>query len=85
MLLYASSASDTKSVEDPSWGNGAFTKALVEAFSGGARRPEDEGLSTQALEMYLYKQVKKLTKAKQSPIFMNPNGMEHFNIFTYDK
>lgn len=85
MMLYASSASDTKSKEDPAWGNGAFTKALVEAFNGAARQTQDEGLSTQALEMYLYKEVRRLTNYKQTPIFINPNGMEHFNIFTYDE
>ena len=83
MILYASSASDTKSKEDPSWGNGAFTKALVAAFNGGARQQFDEGLSTQELEGYLYKEVRRLTNFKQTPIFINPNGMEHFNIFTY--
>ena len=84
MLLYASSASDTKSKEDPEWGNGAFTKALVSAFNGGARQQFDEGLSTQALEMHLYKEVRRITNFKQTPIFINPNGMEHFNIFTYE-
>lgn len=83
MMLYASSASNTKSKEDPSWGNGAFTKALVAAFNGGARQQFDEGLSTQELERYLYKEVRRLTSFKQTPIFINPNGMEHFNIFTY--
>lgn len=83
MMLYASSASDTKSKEDPSWGNGAFTKALLAAFNGGARQQFDEGLSTQELERYLYKEVRRLTDFKQTPIFINPNGMEHFNIFTY--
>ena len=37
MLLYASSSSDTKSREDESWENGAFTKALVEALNGAAK------------------------------------------------
>lgn len=85
MMLYASSASDTKSKEDPTWGNGAFTKALIAAFNGGARQQFDEGLSTQALESYLYKEVRRITNFKQTPIFINPNGMEHFNIFTYDE
>lgn len=83
MMLYASSASNTKSKEDPSWGNGAFTKALVAAFNGGARQQFDEGLSTQELERYLYKEVRRLTNFKQTPIFINPSGIEHFNIFTY--
>ena len=85
IMLYASSASDTKSKEDAEWGNGAFTKALVQAFNGGARQQFDEGLSTQVLEMYLYKEVRRLTNFKQTPIFINPNGMEHFNIFIYEE
>ncbi len=85
MLFYASSAGDTKSKEDPTWGNGAFTKALVEAFNGAARRDGDEGLSTRALDAYLYDAVRKTTDYKQTPVFMNPSGIEHFNIFTYDK
>ena len=85
MLLYASSSSDTKSREDESWGNGAFTKALVEALNGAAKEEHAEGLSTQELEHFLYKQVRKLTDYKQTPIFINPSGIEHFNIFNYEK
>lgn len=85
MLFYASSAGDTKSKEDPTWGNGAFTKALVEAFNGAARKDDDEGLSTRSLDAYLYEAVRKTTDYKQTPVFMNPSGIEHFNIFTYEK
>lgn len=85
MLLYASSSSDTKSREDESWGNGAFTKALVESLNGAAREEHAEGLSTQELEHFLYKEVRKITDFKQTPIFINPNGIEHFNIFNYEK
>lgn len=85
ILLYASSSSDTKSREDESWGNGAFTKALVEALNGAAREEHTEGLSTQELEHFLYKEVRKLTDFKQTPIFINPSGIEHFNIYNYEK
>lgn len=85
MLLYASSSSDTKSREDESWENGAFTKALVEALNGAAKEEHAEGFSTQELEHFLYKQVRKLTDFKQTPIFINPSGIEHFNIFNYEK
>lgn len=85
MLLYASSSSDTKSREDESWENGAFSKALVEALNGAAKEEHAEGLSTQELEHFLYKQVRKLTDFKQTPIFINPSGIEHFNIFNYEK
>ncbi len=85
MLFYASSSGDTKSKEDPTWGNGAFTKALVEAFNGAAKKDGDEGLSTRTLDAYLYDAVRKTTDYKQTPVFMNPSGIEHFNIFTYEK
>lgn len=85
MMLYASSSGDTKSKENTSWGNGAFTKALLEAFHGAARHDGDEGLSTRALEMYLYEAVRRTTGYKQTPYLVNPNVIEHFNIFTYEK
>lgn len=85
MVMYASSASDTKSKENEDWKNGAFTKALVDAFNGAARTPGDIGLSTQQLDQYLYKEVRQMTDYKQTPIFMNPNGMEPFELFTYEK
>ena len=85
MVMYASSASDTKSKEDPNWKNGAFTKALVDAFNGAARTEGEIGLSTQQLDQYLYKAVRQMTDFKQTPIFMNPNGMEPFELFTYEK
>ena len=85
MVMYASSASDTKSKENEDWKNGAFTKALVDAFNGAARTDGDIGLSTQQLDQYLYKAVRQMTDFKQTPIFMNPNGMETFELFTYEK
>lgn len=85
MVMYASSASDTKSKENEDWKNGAFTKALVDAFNGAARTDGDIGLSTQQLDQYLYKVVRQMTDFKQTPIFMNPNGMEPFELFTYEK
>ena len=84
MVLYASSASDTKSKEAEGWKNGAFTKALIEAFNGKAKQQGDEGLSTHQLEHYLYDKVRELTDCKQTPIFINPSGIEHFNLFTYE-
>lgn len=85
MVMYASSASDTKSKENEDWKNGAFTKALVDAFNGAARTDGDIGLSTQQLDQYLYKAVRQMTDFKQTPVFMNPNGMEPFELFTYEK
>lgn len=84
MLLYASSAGDTKSREDESWKNGAFTRALVEAFGGAARSDDAEGLSTNQLANYLAKRVREITKGAQRPVFKNPNGLDDFNLFNYE-
>ncbi|MBR1733291.1 MAG: SEL1-like repeat protein [Alloprevotella sp.] len=84
MLLYASSAGDTKSREDENWKNGAFTRALVEAFGGAARSDDAEGLSTNQLANYLAKRVREITKGAQRPVFKNPNGLDDFNLFNYE-
>lgn len=82
-MLYASSAENKRSKENPAWGNGAFTKALISAFNGGARQQFDEGLSTQTLYNYLYNEVMRITNFEQAPVW-NSNGMEPFNIFIYE-
>ena len=84
MMLFASSAADTMSREDDEWQNGAFTKALVQAFKGAARRNGDIGLSTQDLDRYLFEEVRRLTNTRQTPIFINPDGIEPINLFLYE-
>jgi uncharacterized caspase-like protein len=83
LYLFASSASDTKSKEDISWQNGAFTKALVEAVNGAARRDNSEGLTLMDLQLYLDKRVGEMTGHKQVPVAINPNGIENFTLFLY--
>lgn len=83
LYLFASSASDTKSKEDISWQNGAFTKALVEAVNGAARRDNSEGLTLMDLQLYLDKRVGEMTEHRQVPVAINPNGIENFTLFLY--
>lgn len=85
LFLIASSAADTKSKEDDSWNNGAFTKALVEAINGAARRENNESLTLMDLQLYLDKRVGELTNHKQVPVAINPSGIENFSIFLYDE
>jgi len=84
VFLIASSSADTKSKEDDAWGNGAFTKALVEAINGAAYKENSEGLTLMDLQLYLDKRVGDLTNHKQVPVAINPNGIENFSLFLYD-
>lgn len=83
MVAFSSSEADSRSREDESWQNGAFTKALVQAFNGAAKSLGDSGLTTQALDLYLTKEVRRLTDNRQTPIYNN-NGVAPFNIFNYE-
>ena len=67
MVVFASSTGQQYSLEDPAWGNGAFTKALVEGIKGGADYTQDGTITINQLDLYLSERVKELTGNKQTP------------------
>lgn len=83
--IYASSEDDTVSNELPEWKNGAFTKALIEAFEGKAKAEGQKALTTVELMNFLRKRMKEIIKGdnnrKQIPGFDGWN--EEFPLFTY--
>ena len=85
LIVYASSTPDNRSIEDLSWGNGAFTRALLEAMSGKARRGNESGLTTLMLDSYLTERVKAITGDKQKTAFSKPVDIDHFDLFNYEK
>lgn len=85
LVLYASSMPDNKSLEDELWGNGAFTRALIQAFSGCARTDSDDGLDTQRLDVYLTDEVKRTTKGRQIPTYYRSANIYPFKLFEYEK
>ena len=85
LVLYASSSPDNRSMEDPAWGNGAFTQALLSAFKNKAKRSEDSGLSTRWLDMYISDEVSRLTGGRQTPRCVMSIDINHFNLFEYEK
>ncbi len=84
LVLYASSSPDNRSMEDPAWGNGAFTKALLGAFKNQAKRKGDHGLSTQWLDMYITDEVSRTTGGRQTPRCVMSIDVNHFNLFEYE-
>lgn len=79
-VVFASSSGNQYSLEDTAWGNGAFTKALVEGISGKADYTGKGKISINMLDLYLSERVKELTKGKQTPTTTKPQTIADFPI-----
>jgi uncharacterized caspase-like protein/WD40 repeat protein len=79
-VVFASSTGKQDSYEDPAWGNGAFTKALVEALNGKAAYGGSKKITINMLDLYLSERVKELTKGQQTPTTTKPLTVQDFPI-----
>jgi WD40 repeat protein len=73
VVVFAASTGRQVSIEDPAWGNGAFTKALVEGLGSRgvparARLSGEDVITPRILDAYIANRVKVLTGGKQSPV-----------------
>ena len=80
VVVFASSTGKQYSLENPEWGNGAFTKALVEGIDGAADYTQDGRITVNKLDLYLSERVKKLTGNKQTPTTTKPQTIQDFPI-----
>ncbi len=80
VVVFASSTGGQYSLEDSSWGNGAFTKALVEGLSGSADWTGDGRITINEMDLYLSERVKKLTFGKQTPTTSKPETVPDFPV-----
>ena len=80
VVVFASSTGKQFSLENPEWGNGAFTKALVEGIDGAADYTQDGRITVNKLDLYLSERVKKLTGNKQTPTTTKPQTISDFPI-----
>ena len=83
VVTYASSTGREVSQEDDSWGNGAFTKALIEGFGPGAKADLlGKGVITTAtLHAWVSERVKELTRDSQHPVMVLPKTVQDFPMF----
>lgn len=79
-VVFASSTGKQDSLEDPAWGNGAFTKALVEALNGKAAYGGSKKITINMLDLYLSERVKELTKGQQTPTTTKPLTIQDFPV-----
>jgi hypothetical protein len=80
VIVFTASTGRQFSLEDPAWGNGAFTKAVVEGLTGKADFEHTGSITHRGLDYYVAERVKELTRGKQSPVSIVPNGIEDFPI-----
>lgn len=77
-VVFSSSTGRQYSLEDQSWGNGAFTKALVEGLNGNAA---DGGkITVKTLDAYVSQRVKALTGGQQTPTTNYPPNVPDFPL-----
>ena len=74
------------SLEDPRWGHGAFTKALLDIFRSGADgdHNKDGYLSLTELNDELAERVKALTEGRQHTATKWPPTISNFNFYRLD-
>jgi hypothetical protein len=79
-VVFAASTGNQYSLEDPAWGNGAFTKALVEGLSGKADYSGTGKITINMLDLYLSERVKELTRGRQTPTTTKPQTIPDFPV-----
>ena len=79
-VVFASSTGRQYSLEDPAWGNGAFTKAVVEGLSGKADYAKKGKITINMLDLFISERVKELTKGQQTPTTTKPQTVPDFPI-----
>ncbi len=78
IVVLTASTGDQSSLENPLWGNGAFTKAVVEGLSGRASTRAE--VTVTALMAYVSERVVEITGGRQSPAFAIPSTIPNFPI-----
>ena len=79
-VVFASSTGRQYSFEDSNWGNGAFTKAVVEGINGKADYTGKGKITINMLDLYISERVKELTKGKQTPATAKPQTIPDFPL-----
>lgn len=80
VIVFSSSTGRQFSLESPAWGNGAFTKALLEGVAGNADYMKTGRITHKMLDLYVSERVKDLTKGEQSPVTQAPGGVPDFPV-----
>ena len=80
VVVFASSTGQEESEEKDEWGNGAFTKALIEGLAGKADFTRTGRVTYAALNLFISEEVSRITQGRQRPVFISPRGIPDFAL-----
>jgi hypothetical protein len=80
IVVFAASRGRQLSAESSAWGNGAFTKAIVEGILGKADLFGDGFITTSSLDSFVERRVRALTEDQQNPVMGRPPDEPDFAI-----
>ncbi|MCU0595292.1 MAG: caspase family protein, partial [Desulfobacterota bacterium] len=79
-IVFSSSTGRQYSLENSDWGNGAFTKGLVEGIGGKADFRGTGRITVNMLDLYVSERVKELTEGQQTPTTVKPPNVPDFPV-----
>jgi uncharacterized caspase-like protein len=80
VIVFSASHGRQESLEKRDWGNGAFTKALLEGLLGRADYRKEGIVTHMGLDYFVSDAVKKLTAGLQTPVTSVPVGLGDFGL-----
>jgi uncharacterized caspase-like protein len=80
VVVFTASTGNQVALEDEKWGNGAFTKAVIEGMEGKADYNHNGRITVNMLDLYVSERVKELTDGNQTPTTTKPPTVPDFPI-----
>jgi len=79
-VVFSSTTGRQFALENMEWGNGAFTKGVVEDIRGKADYTSSGRITVNMLDLYVSERVKELTKGHQTPTTVKPPNLPDFPV-----
>jgi WD40 repeat protein len=79
-VVFSSATGRQYALENADWGNGAFTKGLVEGIRGKADYTSTGRITVNMLDLYVSERVKELTQGQQTPTTVKPPNVPDFPV-----
>ncbi|MFN2598173.1 MAG: caspase family protein [Pyrinomonadaceae bacterium] len=79
-IVFAASTGNQFSLEASEWGNGAFTKAVVDGLGGRADYGGKGRITVNMLDLFISETVKELTHGRQTPTTAKPQTVPDFPV-----
>jgi dipeptidyl aminopeptidase/acylaminoacyl peptidase len=80
IVVFASSTGQQVSLESEEWGNGAFTRAVLEGLQGQADYKRRGRITYKMLDLYISDRVTEMTRGAQTPVSPSPVGVPDFVV-----